>query len=141
MIASPKFLSHGQMRKSCCCCNVFRAWDWYERRFVFPIRFLNSLFSCFEKFSRRLSRTTGGHVQCGGVQLEQTYIFGSYGSSEDSVEPAKWNRRWMARPNLVIVVSFSLFQMFVRVGVGINFRPRSNNDRRFLAGCFCCVKS
>ena len=135
------FLSYGQMRKSCCRCSSCRARVWYDKRFVFPICFLNSLSNVSENLSRRSFRTRGGSVKCGGVQLDQTYILGSYVSSEEVLIPAKWKRRWIARWNLGMEVSFSLFHVFVQRGVGINLSPRPNKERRFFAGCFCCVKS
>ena len=141
MIAGPRFLSHGQMRKSWCCCSFCKAHVWYRSRFGFPVRILNNLSNLDEKYSSRLSKTTGGFVQCGGVQLDRTYIFGSYDSSEVFVLPAKWKRRWIARWKLGIVVFSSFFHMFVRCGVGINLSPRPRSERRLFGGCFCCVKS
>ena len=58
--------------------------DWF-----FPILFLNILFNVVENLSKRSLRTMGGSVQYGGVQLERTYIFGSYVSLEEVVVPAK----------------------------------------------------
>ena len=43
----------------------------------FFIQFLNNLPSVVKNLSRCTFITSGGKVQCGGVQLDRTYILGS----------------------------------------------------------------
>ena len=46
------------------------------REINLPLHFLNSLLRVVEKRDKRSSRTIAGIVQCGGVHVEWTYIFG-----------------------------------------------------------------
>ena len=46
------------------------------KKFVLPLRVLNSLLRAVEKRDKRSSRAIGGIVQCGGVQVDGRTVLG-----------------------------------------------------------------
>ena len=76
-----------------------------------------------------------------GCPIGSYAYFGVVGIIWSGVGPGKMDHKWIARWNLGIDNSFSFFHVLVQRGVGINFSPRPNNERRFFAGCLLHVKS